>query len=409
MSLWHGLIKPHRYLRSRRHQTTSRHEPANIRAASTPARRFFCPVHNEGCANTDDDIDGDAGTAGTAPDETQYVYENHPDFGPLPSFPLSLSFSAVPAEAGASYVAGIRPFPPHTMKNILPRQFISADSDFEPSSCPILHIAQNLSLHKPIPMPELQDDGIGGGFDQPIGVKLVTSIVSVVPKEIGVFVTSETEYWTTTEPPTLLFTGVSTALVVGAPKEAIMPFRSATMRSKVDVGAVSPKEQDTPPSYEITFRIKPNQALLYRLSGDYNAIHVDSDLAEMAMGNHNRNGRGEAKGMSRPVLHGLCSLGFAIRGVLRFVRQREARGDGFEVTYLSCRFVRPVYVGDQIKCCVWDDDATRTSTMRKNKHQVLRFEVLECSSGKTVIKNGQVRITRTVQSMPPTSHTSSRL
>lgn len=359
-------------------------------------------------ANTADDIDGDGGTAGTAPDETQYVYENHPDFEPLPSFPLSLSFSAVPAEAGASYVSGIRPFPPHTMKNILPRQFITADSDFEPSSCPILHIAQNLSLYKPIPTPELQDDGIGGGFDQPIGVKLVTSIVSVVPKEIGVFVSTETEYWTIgTEPATLLFTGVSTALVVGAPKEAILPFRSATMKSKVDVGAVSPKQQDSPPSYEMSFRINPNQALLYRLSGDYNAIHVDSDLAEMAMGNHNRNGRGEAKGMSRPVLHGLCSLGFAVRGVLRFVRQREA--EHFDVTYLSCRFVRPVYVGDQIKVCVWDDDATRTSTMRKDKHQLLRFEVLECSSGKTVIKNGQVRITRTVQSMPPISLTSSRL
>ena len=353
-------------------------------------------------ANTDD-------TVGTAPDEMQYVYENHPDFEPLPSFPLSLSFSAVPAEAGASYVARIRPFPPHTMKNILPRQFITADSNFEPSSCPILHIAQNLSLHKPIPMPELQDNVIGGGFDQPIGVKLVTSIVSVMPKEIGVFVSTETEYWTTTEPATLLFTGVSTALVVGAPKEAILPFRSATIKSKADVGAVSSKQQDSPPSYEISFRIRPNQALLYRLSGDYNAIHVDSDLAAaaMAMGNHNRNDRSEAKAMSRPVLHGLCSLGFAVRGVLRFVRQREA--EHFDVTYLSCRFVRPVYVGDQIKVCIWDDDATRTSTMRKDKHQLLRFEVLECSSGKTVIKNGQVWITRTVQSMPPISLTSSRL
>lgn len=352
------------------------------------------------------------GCCADSSDEIQYVYENHHDFAPLPTFPLSLSFAALPEASDANYFAGIRPFPPHTMENTLPRQFIAADSDFDPSSCPIVHIAQSLRLHKPIPMPDLTADDI---YDHPVRVQLVTKILSVSPKDIGTFVTTETQYRTATGPSTLLFTGNSTALVVGAPKEAVLSFqRSSNKQSDIfdSIGGLSPKRnrQSVPPSFEAIFRINPNQALLYRLSGDYNAIHVDSDLAAMAIGNHNRKGEGES--VSRPVLHGLCSLGFAVRGVLRYMRQREGAlaitGACFEVTYLSCRFARPIYVGDKIKVLVWDDDDISTCNV---KEKVVRFEVLNCASGKTVIKDGIVAITaRTApDKSPSTSRSRSRL
>jgi acyl dehydratase len=76
----------------------------------------------------------------------------------------------------------------------------------------------------------------------------------------------------------------------------------------------------------------PQSALIYRLSGDYNPIHVDPEAAAIA-------------GFERPILHGLCTFGIATRAVLATL----ADGMPDRLRSLSVRFSRPVFPGETIR------------------------------------------------------------
>lgn len=64
---------------------------------------------------------------------------------------------------------------------------------------------------------------------------------------------------------------------------------------------VPPKRQ---PDAVLEFQTSERQGALYRLSGDFNPLHIDPDFAEMG-------------GFSKPILHGLCSFGIAARLILQ--------------------------------------------------------------------------------------------
>ncbi|PIN00474.1 Peroxisomal multifunctional beta-oxidation protein [Handroanthus impetiginosus] len=79
-----------------------------------------------------------------------------------------------------------------------------------------------------------------------------------------------------------------------------------------------------------------SQALLYRLSGDYNPLHSDPMVAEIA-------------GFSRPILHGLCTLGFAVRAIIKTI----CRGDQNMIKNISGRFLLHVYPGETLITEMW--------------------------------------------------------
>lgn len=111
----------------------------------------------------------------------------------------------------------------------------------------------------------------------------------------------------------------------------------------------------------------PQAALIYRLNGDYNPLHVDPAVAKAA-------------GFERPILHGLCTMGVACHAVLRGLLDYNAdRFKGMRV-----RFTAPVFPGDIIRTELWQDGdvvSFRSSVPARNKVVVLNAGRVDLQDG----------------------------
>jgi len=90
------------------------------------------------------------------------------------------------------------------------------------------------------------------------------------------------------------------------------------------------------PDLNLSYKVAENQAVLYRLSGDFNPLHLDPEAAM----------RG---GFDRPILHGLCTYGFAVRAIVNGV----LGGDVGRFRSFSARFSDVVYPGDTLTTKCW--------------------------------------------------------
>ncbi|MGE5525859.1 MAG: MaoC/PaaZ C-terminal domain-containing protein [Rhodospirillaceae bacterium] len=96
----------------------------------------------------------------------------------------------------------------------------------------------------------------------------------------------------------------------------------------------------------------PQAALLYRLNGDRNLLHVDPSVAAKA-------------GFRAPILHGLCTFGIAGHAVL----QAFCDYDPSRMKSIDARFSAPVYPGEELRTEMWNTGrqiAFRTSSIERN-------------------------------------------
>lgn len=90
---------------------------------------------------------------------------------------------------------------------------------------------------------------------------------------------------------------------------------------------------DATPLFSVEERISPEQALLYRLSGDANPLHVDPVVAKAL---------GFEKG---PILHGLATYGFAARALIA----SALGGDASRLVTFHGQFRKPLWPGESLR------------------------------------------------------------
>jgi acyl dehydratase len=223
-----------------------------------------------------------AGVPPTDPGELQYTYES----SPLKVLP---SFGVVPVFRMLGGLVGLEGL------------------TFNPMM--LLHGEQDLVLHRPLPArAKVENTG---------------RVAAVYDKGKGALVVVETE--TRNEGGDPLCTNRFSAFIRGeggfGGEPGPQPGNEAPGRD---------------PDAVVESPTLPQQALLYRLSGDRNPLHVDPAMAALG-------------GFDRPILHGLCSFGMVCKAAV----DEMLGGDVARVSRYQARFAGVVFPGETIVTSMW--------------------------------------------------------
>lgn len=263
---------------------------------------------------------------GVGSDNLRFVYEKDKKFAMLPTFPFVFGFKGDSQEVVS--------FPsPIMMKTMTmpPLKGIKAGLDGE----------RYLEVLKPMP----SNHGLHTFYYR-------TRLTALSPKGKGVL--SENEAVIEDEKGEVYIRMISGAFLVGA-----KGLEKAVGKSN----SKSVKVPERAPDAEVEQKTSANQAMIYRLSGDYNPLHIDPRMSKMM-------------GFKEPILHGLSTLGHAACAVLdKFCDNDPARFRSIRI-----RFAKPVLPGQTLVTSMWQEG---------NK-VVMQTKVKE--TGKVVLSNALVEL-----------------
>ena len=224
-----------------------------------------------------------AGHPPTDPNELEYTYEKNlkvlPSFGVIPTFGSMGNLGSVPG--------------------------------LEFNFATLLHGEQDLEVHQPIP-PEAT-------------ITNKARIAEIWDKGKAALVVLQVD--STDESGQPLFTNRFSLFLRGEGGFGGEPGPKA--------GNVAPERE---PDGVVEHQSLPQQALLYRLSGDKNPLHADPEFAKMA-------------GFDRPIIHGLCSYGISCKAIVDAV----LGGDVTKVARYQARFAGVAFPGETYVVSYWQE------------------------------------------------------
>jgi len=312
--------------------------------------------------------------------ELKYLYEKHEKFSAVPTFALALTFWAGKKNSGTNNFQSIPPFPPPLMasEEVLPIRFLRRNGKgnvIDILNLPVIHTWQSIVWHQSLKIPT-------GIKKDKVKTNINLATISVQPKSIGTFVTSQTNISYGEDNKNnnqLLCTMQSTGLVLGVDPKYVATFDSGIQRltSKPKIPSTSSFKK---PIFQWIFQSSQSQALLYRMtSGDSNHIHVDYSASEM-LGSDTK----------APLLHGLFTLALAYRAVIKLIDggcNSSDNGDDLSVVFrrLEGKFKAPAYVGDCLCVKIWNGvKATDTKSFV--------FVITNHVTGMTLLDDGRVEV-----------------
>jgi len=211
----------------------------------------------------------------------------------------------------------------------------------------LVHAEQAFELHRPLPV-----EG---------AVRTVATVTGIYDKGSGALVTVENE------------------AVDAATGDPMVTARSSTfIRGEGgfggDRGTSEPwRRPERQADHQVVLPTRPEQALIYRLSGDRNPLHADPKFAA----------RG---GFDRPILHGLCTYGVTGRVLLHTV----CGSDPARFGSMSGRFTQPVFPGDTLTVSIWVADEANASGAGSAACGTAQFQTAT-PDGTVVIDRGVAR------------------
>ncbi|HXM54226.1 MAG TPA: MaoC/PaaZ C-terminal domain-containing protein [Candidatus Dormibacteraeota bacterium] len=198
----------------------------------------------------------------------------------------------------------------------------------------LVHAEQALTLHRPLPV-----EG---------RARITSTLRGIYDKGSGALVVTESE-----------------AADAESGEPLLSTMSSAFIRGEGGFGgdrgpSASWERPDREPDQRVRSQTRPDQALLYRLSGDRNPLHSDPKFAARA-------------GFPRPILHGLGTYGVTGRLLLHAL----CGGDPARFRSMRARFSRPVLPGACLTVSIWVDGGSA------------RFQTTD-EDGQVVIDHGEV-------------------